>query len=343
MKAGIVGYAGSGKTTIFNALTGLEAPVGDCGGGKVHLGTIRVPDKRIERLAEIYRPKKITFAELTCVDIPGARSRSGEGLDSRTLEQIRDVTALALVVGAFNGEPVKPVEMVDNFLMELLLTDQMLVERRLDKQAKSLEKKRENEALRKLLEHMLSEKMLSTLELDESDRSHIQHYAFVSDKPVVVVINTDESSLEDGTYEQDAAELTVRGIPTFVLSGRLEHELSELELEDQLAFLEELDLTETARDRFIHAIYGALDLITFLTAGDKEVHAWPVSNGCTAKKAAGTIHTDLERGFIRAEVFHFDDIDLHEDEAKLRAIGKLRVEGKDYIVQDGDVILVHHS
>ena len=343
MKAGIVGYAGSGKTTIFNALTGMDAPVGDCGGGRVRLGAIRVPDGRLDRLAELYHPKKITHPELTCVDVPGARSRAGEGLDSRTLEQIRDVTALALVVGTFNEDSVAPVVAVDSFLMELLLTDQMLVERRIEKQRKQLDKKRETEVLRRLLEHLQRGELLSTLELDKADRVHVQQYAFVSDKPVVVVINTDESALEAGIYAKDAAELTDRGIPTFVLSGRLEHELSQLEPEDQQLFLEELGMQETARDRFIQAVYGALDLITFLTAGDKEVHAWPVPKGCTTKRAAGTIHTDLERGFIRAEVFHFDEIDVYEDEAKLRAIGRLRMEGKDYIVRDGDVLLIHHS
>ena len=342
MKVGIVGFAGSGKTTIFNALTGQNAPVGDFGAGKVHLGSVQVPEPRLDRLEAIYSSKKLTLAELTCVDSPGNHGQASQGIDSKTLEQIRDASALALIVAAFDGDS-DPVDTVDNFLIELLFTDQALVERRIDKLKKSTDRKQEVVALHKLLDHLQSEQLLSTVELDDVDRSHLSHYAFVSDRPVVVAINCDEDGLESGKYDDAVAILAARGLEAFVLCGQLEVELGQLEPDEQEAFLEELGLKETARARFIQTIYRALDLITFLTAGEKEVRAWPIPRGFNAKRAAGRIHSDLEHGFIRAEAFHFDEIDALGDEAKLKAAGKLRVEGKDYIVVDGDVLLIRHS
>lgn len=342
MKVGIVGFPGAGKTTIFNALTGLEAATGDFGGGKVHLGTIRVPDPRLDRLQEIYDPKKVTHAELTCVDVPGNHGSSVKGIDAKTLEQIRDVDTLALVVAAFD-ESHDPANDVESFMLELLITDQILVEKRIGKCRKQADKKKELEALERLLEHLSEEKLLIDVDIDEADQSLLQHYAFVSDKPIVVAINADDAALDDGRHDEAAAALNAKGIPAFVLAGQLEVELAQLEPEEQEAFLEELGITETARSRFIQAVYKALNLITFLTAGEKEVRAWPIPRGFSAKKAAGRIHSDLERGFIRAEAFHFDEVDATADEAALRAAGKLRVEGKDYVVVDGDVLLIRHS
>ncbi len=339
MKVGLVGFAGSGKSTIFSALTGVSASSSN----KTHLGTMRVPDERIDALVEIYLPKKITYAEVVCVDVPGRGSGRGHGLDSQALEAIRDTDALALVIGAYLPDAPPPIEELDAFRTELILVDLMLVERRIEAAMKVAEKKKELAELEKIHAHLQDDRALLSLERSEPERLITHHYAFVSDKPIVVVVNVSEEALDDGSGAARAQPIRDRGVPTFVLSAPLELELADLDPEEQADFLAEMGRDDTARDRFIRGAYESLDLITFLTAGDKEVHAWPIRRGTAAKRAAGKIHTDIERGFIRAEVFHFDDIVEAGSEAALKAAGKWRLEGKQYIVQDGDVLLIRHS
>jgi ribosome-binding ATPase len=338
MKVGLVGFAGVGKSTIFKALTGVAG-----GGNRAHLGTMVVPDARIDKLAELYRPKKVTYAEIVCVDVPGRATGPGQGLDSATLEVIRDCAALALVIGAFRPDAPSPVDELEAFRAELILADLMLVEKRIEALRKMGDKKQEREEMERLQAHLQEERALVAMERTDAERQLTRHYAFVSDRPIVVAVNVSEAMLEDGSGEAAATAIQQRGVPAFALSAPLELELSELEPEEQAAFLAEMSLAETARARFIRGAYDALDFITFLTAGDKEVHAWPIEKGATARRAAGRIHTDLERGFIRAEVFHFDDIVVAGSEPALKAAGKWRLEGKDYHVKDGDVLLIRHS
>jgi GTP-binding protein YchF len=342
MKIGLVGFAGSGKTTFFNALTGKNAPTGDFGSQKVHLGSVRVPDSRVDVLGEIYDSRKLTYAEIACVDVPGRAGTPGQGIDSATLDNIRDVSALALVLGAFQPD-TDPAKLASAYRSELLLTDLMLVEKRLAAASKNNDKEREKKLLEMLLAHLEDDQPLVEFPEEELAAPELRQYAFVSDKPIIAVINVDEATLELGDVDQLAESVEARGIPAFVLSGRLEAELADLEPEEQAEFLEALGLEETARDRFIHAAYRALDLITFLTGGESESRAWPIRKGLNAKQAAGKIHTDLEHGFIRAEVFHYEEIVEVGSEAELKALGRMRLEGKDYIVADGDVMLIRHS
>jgi GTP-binding protein YchF len=353
MRVAIVGFAGSGKSTLFNALTGLDVATGDYGGGKVKLGTIQVPDPRVDVLAEIYQPKKVTRAELVCVDLPGRHDGGGrEGLDSATLERIRPMAALALVVGGFGagegpgGQTVRgPADEAVAYLEELILADLVLVETRLERLRKEPGKHNIDEVARLevLQAHLGSGQPLRRLELGEEEWARLKHYAFVSDKPVVVVVNVDEEALETGQGERLAEPVRALGYPTFVLSGALEDELSHLTIEEQREFLAHLGIEQTARDRFIRAAFDALDLITALTVGADEVRAWPIPRGYKAKRAAGRIHSDLERGFIRAEVFHYDELVEVGSEAALKKAGRIRVEGKDYVVRDGDILVIRHS
>lgn len=342
MKIGLVGFAGTGKTTFFNALTGQEAPTGDFGNLKVHLGSILVPEERVDVLARIYQSRKLSYAEIACVDVPGRTGVVGKGIDSKTLETIRDTSALALVLGAFLPD-ADPGAEASAYRNELILTDLMLVEKRLDSLKNYLDKKRDRELLGELRDHLSEGSPLVDMPRDVLEMPELRPYAFVSDKPIIAVINVDEAELNAESVASLTASVEAKGFPAFVLSGLLEAELSALEPDEQKEFLDELGLQDTARTRFIQAAYRALDLITFLTGGESEAHAWPIRNGLNAKQAAGKIHTDLEHGFIRAEVFHFDDIVEAGSEAEVKARGKMRIEGKHYRVVDGDVILIHHS
>jgi hypothetical protein len=232
---------------------------------------------------------------------------------------------------------------LDSFLSELVLTDLLLLEKRIDALAKQLDRKEEKALLETMVAHLENGPPLTQMKFDKSGEEILRQYAFVSDKPIVVVVNVNEDNLDGDKCKSLEAKLKGIGHAAFCLSGPLECELAGLESDEQREFLSELGLEETARNRFIRATFDALQLISFLTAGDKEVRAWPVRKGSNARSAAGKIHTDLERGFIRAEVFHFDEINLLGSENQLKAEGKLRVEGKDYIVKDGDVMLIRHS
>lgn len=344
MKVGIAGFPRSGKTTIFNALTGQHADVGGfTEPGKVHLGTIKVPDARIDRLSEIFKPKKITYAEIIFVDFPAAaESAGGSALDTATLTQMRESDALVQVERAFpdavSGDAANPVSDLTNFKSELILNDLVLIERRLERLKKEKGKELERALLERCKDMLDAEQVLRTMPMTPEETAALAGFGFLSRRPIMVVLNVNDADVHADMPANVAAWLAAEGLHGLVLSGKIEMEIAALEPEDRQAFLDDLGLKAPARERFIRAAYELLDQISFLTSGEDEVRAWTIKRGTSAVKAAGKIHSDIERGFIRAEVVHYEDFVHYGSDAKCREAGKLRLEGKEYVVKDGDII-----
>jgi GTP-binding protein YchF len=344
MKVGIAGFPRSGKTTIFNALAGQHADVGGfTEPGKVHLGTIKVPDARIDRLTEIFTPRKTTYAEMIFVDFPAAsESAGGSALDTATLTQMRETDALVQVVRGFadavTGEPANPVRDLENFKSELLLGDLVLIEKRLERLKKEKGKEQEQALLERCKAELDAERPLRRFDLTTEETSAIAGFGFLSRRPLMVLLNVSEDDVHASLPAPVAEWLKNEDVEGLLLSGKIEMEIAALDADDRPAFLEDLGLKETARDRFVRAAYQLLDQISFLTSGEDEVRAWTIRRGTPAVKAAGKIHSDIERGFIRAEVVHYDDFVQYGSDAKCREHGKLRLEGKEYVVKDGDII-----
>jgi len=343
MKVGLTGFPGAGKTTVFNALTGLHADTGMGAGGGVNVGVIKVPDSRVDALAKIFSPKKTTYAEVSFVDFPPARTAPERRtvLDAGTIGQLRDADALVEVVRGFPdlaGAPATPAADLEAFGAELVLADLAVVEKRLERLKKEKGNERERALLERLLPMLEAGTALRTVDLTSDERTLLAGFAFLSLRPLLVVLNVPEDAAAAPLPDDVAARAKAEGAEAMVLSAKLDAELAELDAADRDAFLADLGLTETARARFIRASYGLLDLISFLTSGEDECRAWPIRRGTPALKAAGKVHSDIERGFIRAEVMAFDDFVRLGSEAKCREAGKLRLEGKEYIVQDGDIV-----
>ncbi len=344
MKVGIAGFPRSGKTSIFNALTGQHADVGGFSEpGKVHLGSIKVPDARIDKLSEIFQPKKTTYAEMIFVDFPAAAEAAGShALDTATLTQMRESDALVQVVRGFadtiSGDAPNPLRDLANFKSELLLSDLVLIEKRLERLKKEKGKEQERVLLERCKAFLDGERPLRQLDLSTEEATSIAGFGFLSRRPVMVVLNVGEDDVANDMPPVVAEFLKMEDLEGLVLSGKIEMEIAALEADDRQAFLEDLGLKATARERFIRAAYELLDQISFLTSGEDEVRAWTIKRGTHAVKAAGKIHSDIERGFIRAEVVHYDDFVQYGSDAKCREHGKLRLEGKEYVVKDGDIV-----
>jgi GTP-binding protein YchF len=336
MKAGLVGFPRSGKTTLFTAITALHK----AGSGQVHLGAIKVPDGRVEELAALYHPKKVTHAEMRFVDLPGPK---GKALDGESLRALADVDALCLVLRGFpaaDGSPSEPLRELRDFEAELVLADLGLVERRLDRLRKEHAGKAGGEfnELARLQGHLEAGKPLRTLKWTEAEQREMAHFTFVSRRPMLVVVNVAEEDAAHPVPPELEEELRAGGAEGIALCAALEAEIADLDPADQPSFLASVGLAEPARERFIRAAYHLLDLISFFTVGEDEVRAWTVHRGDKAPRAAGRIHSDFERGFIRAEVAHFDDFIATPGEAKARERAKMRLEGKEYVVRDGDIL-----
>jgi GTP-binding protein YchF len=338
-----VGFPGVGKTTIFRALTGLEstsgAPVRRP--DKPALGVIKVPDRRLDALAEIYRPRKVTPAEICFLDFPAPPNTSRLSLDAGIVTQMRDLEAFALVIRGFAdvaGEPPNPALELRAFLDELLLADLGVVEKRLERLRKEKGSEQEKGLLERCREALEEGRSLRQIGLRPDEDRLLSAFAFVSLKPALVVLNVADTDIKAPLPAELLEAAEVAGIPAMAVCGQVEMEVGELSPDEQRAYLSELGVTEPARDRFIQASYALLSLVSFLTVGPDEVRAWPVRSGTPASKAAGKIHSDIERGFIRAEVIRVEDLLKHRTEAKCREVGVQRVEGRDYLVQDGDVI-----
>ena len=345
MKIGLVGFAGSGKTTVFNAMTGLHVPVGY--GGEVRLGTVRVPDARIDRLSEMFSPKKTTYAEMTFCDVPGEHGSEKKGLSARGLQQIRDQEALCLVLRGFSNPALEgapdPGGDLEAFHVESILADLGVVERRLERLRKERGDAREVAAFEVMNAALEEERPLRTLSPDALDRGLLKGYGLLTDRPLLVALNRGEAEAGEPLSPELAARVEALGAAGLTLSASVEADIAALEPAEQDAFLEDLGLKESALARFIRTAYGLLDLISFFTVGEDEVRAWPIHRGTNARVAAGRIHSDLERGFIRAEVMPYEVFMEHGSEAAVRDVGALQVEGKDYIVADGDILHIRFN
>ena len=341
MKVVIAGFPRVGKTTVFQSLTGLaEASAGK---GGVSRGVIRVPDARVDRLSEIYQPKKTTYATISFVDVQAdaAASEKATVLSPALLAEIRDADAVVGVVRDFpdlSGAAPEPLRELGRFEEELVLTDAAVLEKRLERLAREGKKGTEHVLLTRLVEVLTEGKPLRTQEISAADEKAISGYQLVSRKPLLVVVNRDDARAAEPIPEALAAEARAHGAEVLALAGGLEREIAELPPEDQAPFLRDAGLEASARDRFVQAAYRLLDLLSFLTSGEDEVRAWSIRRGTVAQRAAGKIHSDIEKGFIRAEVISYDDFIRYGSEAECKKAGRARLEGKEYVVADGDIV-----
>jgi GTP-binding protein YchF len=345
MKAGLVGYSQSGKTTLFNALTGLHKG-GGAGRAQVNLGAIKVPDPRIDALSAIFKPRKTTYAEMQFVDVPGPGGK-GTGLDAEALKALAGVDAFCLVVRGFpaaDGTPADPGRELRDFDAELVLHDLALVEKRLDRLRKEQHKGTgEFHELERLHSELDGGKPLRVMRWSSAEEKELVHFAFLSRRPLLVVVNVGEDAAAAPPPAAVEAVARERGSEVLSLCAAVEAEIAELAPAEQPEFLASLGLAEPAQARFIRAAYHLLDLISFFTVGEDEVRAWPIRRGDRSPAAAGRIHSDLERGFIRAEVVHYDDFIALGSESKARQQGKFRLEGKEYVVRDGDILNIRFA
>jgi GTP-binding protein YchF len=338
MKVGLIGHRGTGKTTIFNMLTGLQAQVGSFGGKEeVHLGVIKVPEPRIDKLAQIYDPKKTTYAEIRFTDFPPNQGDENFKSNNALVTQMREVDAIALVLRDFDGDP-DPLGELNDLLTEMILTDLSVVENRRIRLKKEKARPQEEGLLERCAKALENEKALRDLDFSVDEETLASGFAFLSRKPLLVIFNQADERAGKPLDPPYQAELQRRGLVGLSLAGKLEMEIAQLDESDRMGFLKEIGIEKPARDRFIRITYALMNLISFFTTGEDEVRAWTITRGTAARQAAGKIHSDIERGFIRAEVVAYDDFIVHGSEAKCKEAGKLRLEGKDYVVKDGDII-----
>lgn len=343
MKVGIVGFAGTGKTTVFNTLTGLKAEVGGYGGkDRFNLGIIKVPDQRVERLGDMYKTKRRVFAEIAFVDFAGSAEGSKTDLEPKVIAEMREVEALVQVVRAFPNPMLEsdpdPLYEIKAFQSELVLADLIPVENRLNRMKKEKVNPREKELFERIKEALDNQQPVRSLDLSNEEIQMLAGFRLLTQKPLMLLLNIDEAAIGSPLPEEVESYASRNGLKTISMCGKAEMEIAELAPQEQEEFLKDLGIAEPARDRFIRTAYELLDLISFLTAGEDECRAWTIRRGTTAQKAAGKIHSDIERGFIRAEVVSYKDFIECGSEAKCKEQGKFRLEGKDYIVADGDII-----
>ncbi|HUU29060.1 MAG TPA: DUF933 domain-containing protein [archaeon] len=342
MKIGLIGYPLSGKTTVFNTLTGLHARTDSfiSSGKEANVGLIKVPDTRLDRLTEIFQPKKITHAEISFLDTAGITTTSGGGFDPNTLSLMRTVEAFTYVIRDFIAESVThPLNRIDSLGdisgidEETKLADLIVIEKRQDRIAKEGKKSSpEYELLERCRMLLDGGTALRDSSFTEDELKALSGFGFLSLKPRLILLNTGEEKIHG-----DPA-LLERHRNAISFCAKVEQQITELEPEEQKDFLEVLDIEEPARDKFIRTAYELLNLICFFTVVSDELRAWTIHRGTDALHAAGKIHSDMERGFIRAEVVAFSDFIAEPSLVRMKELGKLRLEGKNYIVEDGDII-----
>jgi len=358
MKIGLIGLPKSGKTTIFNALTRSDAEVAEYSSGKLepNIAVVDVEDPRVSALSAMYEPKRTIYATIDFMDFVGVARSDGKNdmFSGPAMALVRTSDALAIVVRNFSNDtldsaigsadPVRDVEAVQG---ELVLSDLVLVETRLERIAndhqrgkKTPQSQAEQKVLETLHEALSAEKPLRSVELNDDQRRAVSGFQFMSIKPLLVIVNSDEER-----YGQNAAMIDRlrQQYAAVEFAGDFEMQLSQLDDDDAAAFMADLGISESARSRLTTLAYESVGLISFFTVGKDEVRAWTIHRGETAVDAAGTIHTDLARGFIRAECFTYDDLAQAGNEKGVRDAGKFRLEGKEYVVQDGDILNIRFS
>ena len=350
MKIGLLGLPKSGKTTLFNLLTGSDVPTSRYDGGRaeLHTGVARVPDERIDRLSALFSPKKTTYATFHVVDLAGIEKGGRASLETK---EFRDADALLHVVRGFPDEALgaaNPRRDIIDLETELILADLEVVDRRLERLEQSIKKRRvdaevaEAEVLRRLKTSLESETPMRAAGLSAEETKIVRGFTFLSQKPILHCVNLEEKAVADGARVVERFSLGEIAAKPHTrigwVSAVIEAEVAQLAGEEQQAFLADLGLAEPAIHRVLRDCYALLGLISFFTAGDDEVRAWPIAAGTRAQDAAGSVHSDIARGFIRAEVNAYDElVAAAGDFAQLRAKGQLRLEGKDYVVRDGEI------
>lgn len=345
MKLGIIGKPQSGKTTVFNAAAQQQQTLGGYGRA-THQAVVKVPDPRVDELARLVHPKKLTYAEIDFIDAPGF---SGQGKASEAVEispELKMVDALMIVVDHFTRTD-RARQDIQDILDEMSLADQVIIDSNIAKKERKGQLTgdkavlAEIELLRQCLTALESGRLLIDLDLHEAQLKQLRGYTFLTQKPILFVLNIGEDDVVRadeiaGTF----ADLAVPGKRDITaVCGKIEMELVSLEEAERKPFMSDLGIAQPAVEKVIQKSYALLGLISFLTAGEPEVRAWTIPRGTVAQRAAGVIHSDIERGFIRAEVTAYSDYMEHKTPAALKAAGKTRLEGKEYVVQDGDVVL----
>ena len=360
MKTGIIGLPQVGKTSLFRILT--KAPLSDhaySNPREAHVGIAKVPDERLDRLADLYHPKKLTHASIEYVDVGAIGQEALK--ETSYIGHLRNVDALAHVLRAFDDPsiphvgPINPLRDIKNVEFDLMVSDLGQIEKRLERVGKDLKKMRsqdlekEFELLKRAEAHLETEKPLRELEMSGEDKKRFRGFMFLSEKPILYVLNVSESPTLGTDLENAVAKYNLTEVAAYpnaaaaAICGKVEAELAEMSDEEAAEFLASYGLKESGLVRLIRSTYHLLGLISFLTAGEDECRAWTIPTNTRAVAAAGAIHSDLQKHFIRAETIRWDELLDAGSEANARARGTLRLEGKDYIVQDGDVMHIRHS
>ena len=359
MKLGMVGLPNVGKSTLFNAITNAGAQSANYPFCTIepNVGMVSVPDERLDKLAEMYHPDKFTPATIEFVDIAGLvkGASKGEGLGNKFLSHIREVDAIIHVVRCFENDDIThvdgsidPARDIDTINLELILSDLDILSRRVDSRKKAMKGDKtiagEVEFLERLVSEMEQGKTARAVEMTDDEKEYLKEVSLLTIKPVIYACNMDENDFADGIdnnkYYNIVKEIAAaEGAETFPICAEMEAEIAELEPDEKEAFLEDMGLEKSGLDRLIKKSYSLLGLISYLTAGKPEVRAWTIKKGTKAPQAAGKIHTDFERGFIRAEVVSFDDLMACGSMTVAKEKGLVRSEGKDYVMKDGDIVL----